>query len=171
MLLYDLHKYILLFFLFYPKFFSVSLATNIFVVVIEKNVPRHLLASRAVACDKLHLRAGAHFGHVSAFLCNREFLGISCYIKNNPQNRSIKSVSGDIIRGVFRISFCYTILLPFAVILNFAPSISHARRHMSMRCKKISKYSSMEQMFSSIFKFRVITFFSSFTFNFASVTA
>ena len=72
--------------------------------------------------------------------------------------------------SLFHILF-YTILLPFAVILNFAPSISHARRHMSMRCKKISKYSSMEQMFSSIFKFRVITFFSSFTFNFASVTA
>ncbi len=171
MLLYDLHKYILLFSLFYPEFFPVLLVTNIFVIVIEKNVPRHLLASRAVACDKLHLRASGHFGHASAFLCNREFLGISCYIKTIPRNRSIKSVSGDIIRGVFRISFCYTILLPFAVILNFAPSISHARRHMSIRCKKISKYSSMEQMFSSIFRFRVITFFSSFTFNFASVTA
>lgn len=71
---------------------------------------------------------------------------------------------------IFHILF-YTILLPFAVILNFAPSISHARRHMSILCKKISKYSSMEQMFSSIFRFRVITFFSSFTFNFASVTA
>ncbi len=40
---------------------------------------------------------------------------------------------------------------------------------MSILCKKISKYSSMEQMFSSIFRFRVITFFSSFYFNFASV--
>ena len=85
MFLYDLHKYILLFSLFYPEFFPVLLATNIFVIVIEKNMPRHLLASRAVACDKLHLRASGHFGHVSAFLCNREFFGISCYIKTIPR--------------------------------------------------------------------------------------
>ena len=160
MFIYDLHKYILLFSLFYPEFFPVLLATNIFVIIIEKNVPRHLLASRAVTCDKLHLRASAHFGHVSAFLCNREFLGISCYIKQSPEQ-----IHKICFRGYHKRSipdfFCYTILLPFAVILNFAPSISHARRHISMRCKKISKYSSMEQMFSSIFKFRVITFFSS----------
>ena len=48
---------------------------------IKKNVPWHILAPRAVACDNLHLRASAHLWHVSAFLCNREFLGISCYIK------------------------------------------------------------------------------------------
>ncbi len=48
----------------------------------KKNVPWHILAPRAVACDSLHLRASAHLWHVSAFLCNREFLGISCYIKN-----------------------------------------------------------------------------------------
>ena len=47
----------------------------------KKNVPWHILAPRAVACDSLHLRASAHLWHVSAFLCNREFLGISCYIK------------------------------------------------------------------------------------------
>ena len=48
---------------------------------IKKNVPWHILAPREVACDNLHLRASAHLWHVSAFLCNREFLGISCYIK------------------------------------------------------------------------------------------
>ena len=48
---------------------------------IKKNVPWHILAPRAVACDNLHLRASAHLWHVSAFLCNRAFLGISCYIK------------------------------------------------------------------------------------------
>ena len=47
----------------------------------KKNVPWHILAPRAVACDSLHLRASAHLWHVSAFLCNRKFLGISCYIK------------------------------------------------------------------------------------------
>ena len=41
----------------------------------------NILAPRAVACDSLHLRASAHLWHVSAFLCNREFPGISCYIK------------------------------------------------------------------------------------------
>ena len=40
------------------------------------------LAPRAVACDNLHLRASAHLWHVSAFLWNREFLEISCSIKN-----------------------------------------------------------------------------------------
>lgn len=39
------------------------------------------LAPRAVACDNLHLRASAHLWHVSAFLWNRAFLGISCYTK------------------------------------------------------------------------------------------
>ena len=51
---------------------------------VKKNVPWHILAPRAVACDNLHLRASAHLWHVSAFLCNREFLGISCYIKKRP---------------------------------------------------------------------------------------
>ena len=46
-------------------------------------MPWHILAPRAVACDSLHLRASAHLWHVSAFLCNREFLGISCYIKKS----------------------------------------------------------------------------------------
>ena len=48
---------------------------------LKKDVPWHILAPRAVTCDNLHLRASAHLWHVSAFLCNREFLGISCYIK------------------------------------------------------------------------------------------
>ena len=41
----------------------------------------HILTPRAVACDYLHLRASVQLWHVSAFLCNGEFLGISCYIK------------------------------------------------------------------------------------------
>ena len=51
------------------------------VMSIKKNVPWHILAPRAVACDNLHLRASAHLWHVSAFLCTREFFGISWYIK------------------------------------------------------------------------------------------
>ena len=46
-----------------------------------KNVPWHILAPRAVACDNLHPRASAHLWRVSAFLCNRDFPGIPCYIK------------------------------------------------------------------------------------------
>ena len=48
---------------------------------VKKNVPWHILAPRAVACDNLHLRASAHLWHVSTFLCNRKFQGIPCYIK------------------------------------------------------------------------------------------
>ena len=51
---------------------------------VKKNVLWHILAPSAVACDNLHLRASAHHRRVSAFLCNREFLGISYYIKICP---------------------------------------------------------------------------------------
>jgi|GEM_PF-6965418 len=50
--------------------------------IMKKNVPWHILAPSAVACDKLHLRASAHHWHVSAFLCNRGFQGISYYTKS-----------------------------------------------------------------------------------------
>ena len=52
----------------------------------KKNVPWHILAPRAVACDSLHLRASAHLWHVSAFSCNRKFRGISCYMKKAPSH-------------------------------------------------------------------------------------
>ena len=45
------------------------------------NIPKHIRASRAVACDIFLLRVSAHHWHVSAFLCNREFQGISYYTK------------------------------------------------------------------------------------------
>ena len=50
----------------------------------KKNVPWHILAPSAVACDMFLLRASAHHWHVSAFLCNREFQGISYYTKKLP---------------------------------------------------------------------------------------
>ena len=55
-----------------------------FFVNVKKNVPWHILAPSAVACDMFLLRASAHHWHVSAFLCNREFQGISCYTKKGP---------------------------------------------------------------------------------------
>ncbi len=51
---------------------------------LKLNAPWHILAPSAVACDNLHLRASAHHWHVSAFLCNREFLGISYLHKKTP---------------------------------------------------------------------------------------
>ena len=50
-------------------------------ISMKKKVPWHILAPSAVACDMFLLRASAHHWHVSAFLCNREFQGISYYIK------------------------------------------------------------------------------------------
>ena len=50
-------------------------------IILAKNVPWHILTPSAVACDMFLLRASAHHWHVSAFLCNREFQGISYYIK------------------------------------------------------------------------------------------
>ena len=38
----------------------------------QKNVPWHILAPSAVACDIFHLRASAHLRHVSASFCNME---------------------------------------------------------------------------------------------------
>ena len=51
-------------------------------IILAKNVPWHILTPSAVACDMFLLRASAHHWHVSAFLCNRNFQGISYYTKN-----------------------------------------------------------------------------------------
>ena len=48
-------------------------------------MPWHILAPSAVACDMFLLRASAHHWHVSAFLCNRKFQGISYDTKKRPQ--------------------------------------------------------------------------------------
>ena len=69
---------------------------------VKKNVPWHILAPSAVACDMFLLRASAHHWHVSAFLCNREFQGISYYTKRLP---SKVSLSGQQPFLSFKISF------------------------------------------------------------------
>ena len=51
------------------------------------NVPWHIRASRAVACDMFLLRASAHHWRVSAFFCNGEFQGISHYKKKRPAEK------------------------------------------------------------------------------------
>ena len=53
-------------------------------IILTKNVPWHILTPSAVACDMFLLRASAHHWHVSAFLCNRKFQGISYYTKQQP---------------------------------------------------------------------------------------
>ena len=53
-------------------------------IILAKNVPWHILTPSAVACDMFLLRASTHHWNVSAFLCNREFQGISYYTKKPP---------------------------------------------------------------------------------------
>ena len=53
-------------------------------IILAKNVPWHILTPSAVACDMFLLRASAHHWHVSAFLCNRKFQGISYYTRQQP---------------------------------------------------------------------------------------
>ena len=44
-----------------------------FACVQKKNVPRHILAPSAVACDSLHLRASAHHWHAVPFCSTGKF--------------------------------------------------------------------------------------------------
>jgi len=45
---------------------------------VKKNVPRHILAPSAVACDNHHLRASAHLRHAVPFCLTGSSIGISC---------------------------------------------------------------------------------------------
>ena len=65
----------------------------------------------------------------------------------------------------------YSTFPPLTVRRNLQPSISAAPRHMSIRPRKMSKYSYMVQIFSSICKFREIFFSSGSTFRLEPVTA
>ena len=70
---------------------------------VKKNVPWHILAPSAVACDMFLLRASAHHWHVSAFLCNREFQGISHYTKNRLPNEWFP------VRGLLFVTACLSL--------------------------------------------------------------
>ena len=75
----------------------------------KKNVPWHILAPSAVACDNLHLRTSAHLRHVSAFLCNREFHGISYCTKKqifcvSPQNICFPCFSLILLHSVWQVT-------------------------------------------------------------------
>ena len=53
---------------------------------VKKNVPWHILAPSAVACDKLPHRASAHYWQVVPFLCTREFQRNFLVHKKLPRN-------------------------------------------------------------------------------------
>jgi len=75
MLLYDVHKYILLFFLFHPGFFSVLLATNIFVVFlydIKNNPPEQI--------HKICFR-GYHKGNIPDFFLLYDLASVRCHLE------------------------------------------------------------------------------------------
>ena len=76
----------------------------------KKNVPWHILAPSAVACDMFLLRASAHHWHVSAFLCNREFQGISYYTKRQfpAFARELPPISLTAIFKIVPTAFCKT---------------------------------------------------------------
>ena len=74
-----------------------------FFMNVKKNVPWHILAPIAVACDMFLLRASAHHWHVSAFLCNREFQGISYYTTKAPSFDGASAV----IRFIYRMSYIH----------------------------------------------------------------
>lgn len=61
-------------------------------------------------------------------------------LQKNPHMfyRQIIALSFDGCQPLSPVDF-QQILFPFAFILNFIPSISAARLHISIRCKKISK--------------------------------
>ncbi len=87
---------------------------------IKKNVPWHILAPSAVACDKLHLRASAHHWHVSAFLCNRGFQGISYYTKNRPP------ISRQTLPTfIYNFFLKYTLFPEFIFQFHIFPAIFH----------------------------------------------
>ena len=83
----------------------------------------HILAPRAVACDYLHLRASVQLWHVSAFLCNGEFLGISCYMKKSagshlPADQNIQSIKVDYLRVILAPSASSFVLMSLASSLD-----------------------------------------------------
>ena len=65
----------------------------------------HFQASRAVACDNLHLHANAHLGYVNVFICNRDFLGISCCIKKQQGSSALLNFFNKCIHCHIRFSF------------------------------------------------------------------
>ncbi len=89
-------------------------------IILAKNVPWHILTPSAVACDMFLLRASAHHWHVSAFLCNREFQGISYYTK---KHRKVFIFTVLFFLIICRIIFVLTAPLasPLRCLLPFHP--------------------------------------------------
>ena len=100
----------------------------------------------------------------------KEIIGHNNFWRNE-ENR--KKYGGELYieksGNVFKVF--YKTLLPFTVTLNLAPKTAAALLDISILPRKISKYSNIEQMLSSISSFNVIVICSLSTITSASVTA
>ena len=72
-------------------FFSPSEAFSGFFSLVQKNVPRHILAPSAVACDNLHLRASVHLRHTVPFF-NRKFHRNFLFKKSGTSSRKCRTL-------------------------------------------------------------------------------
>ena len=82
---------------------------------IKKNVPWHILAPSAVACDNLHLRASAHHWHIVPFYLIGSSRGISYQIKKpHPPKRTGQNsrVTTFVHRWLAPICLCRYLLIP-----------------------------------------------------------
>ena len=91
---------------------------------VKKNVPWHILAPSAVACDMFLLRASAHHWHVSAFLCNREFQGISYYTKRLPSKVSRWTAAFSFLQNQLLSSIPYILFSCFSTFLTYPSTVS-----------------------------------------------
>ena len=76
MLLYDLHKYILLFSLFYPELFSVLLATNIFVAFLSYDIKNNPPEQIHKICFR-----GYHKGSIPDFFLLHDLASVRCHLE------------------------------------------------------------------------------------------
>ena len=94
------------------------------------NMPWHILAPSAVACDNLHFRASAHLRHVSAFLCNREFLGIF-YCTKKDASLATRRFPSKMVRR------CVLILKSYISFITFCPVASFRFRPPDLPARQL----------------------------------
>ena len=140
----------------------------------QSKTPEHILS--LIEFSRFYRRKIIRF----IFICFRtKKAPTATAFRHLPWGQPVKSsrvfdkIRFDFMMQVFIASYrpLHSTLLPFAVSLNFAPSISAALLHITMRPRKISKYSYMVQICSSIWRLSATVDFFALIFNFASVTA
>ena len=96
-----------------------------FFVNVKKNVPWHILAPSAVACDMFLLRASAHHWHVSAFLCNREFKEFPITQKDcQIQSFSLWTAAFSFLQNQLLSSIPYVLFSCFSTFLTYPSTVS-----------------------------------------------